>query len=185
VVTRSGRAFVGLAAAAVLAVGGVVVLQQGSQAGDDGPKSEKDVFRDLLTNRATAGAGHAHNAENVNPVPEDDSKHLSETWTNSIGRAQPPLSASMFSGVNAWNGWSEHRIVTVYGGSAGFDDPQDGAVVMVIWEDSGGIAHVTSIRSTKDTGALKILNGENDGLVTLVDRNGETHTYDPAENTLE
>lgn len=184
--TRRSRGFVAVAAVAIVGAAAILTWQQVSHAGDSGPQSEKEILTAQLSNPPTSGET-IDKSKDPNPTPSasDDSKHLSDKWENSIGSAQPPLPGAMFSDVNSWNGWSKDRMVTVYAGSAGVDRPDDGAVVMVIWADSGAIVDMTPIQSVSKTGALKVVQGENDGVITLEDSNGQTHTYDPASNRLD
>ncbi|MEO8107585.1 MAG: hypothetical protein ABI720_09715 [Actinomycetes bacterium] len=97
-------------------------------------------------------------------------------------RVDQPAPSIQFSTSNAWTGWYEGAYLAVYAGSAGYEHPDKGSVMVFTYDDN----HKTRLGYTRKlpgTGALTVVSVSKPEVV-LRDEHGQTHTLNLNARTL-
>lgn len=87
-----------------------------------------------------------------------------------------PTSSINFAATNYWNGFVGETPISVYGGYAGYEHPNDGAVFVVVVTPSGGMSG-GGMQVLRGVGALTVVEGTNNGSVVLVNERGQEFEY--------
>jgi hypothetical protein len=112
----------------------------------------------------------------VPPVDEPRS------WNPGLFTAdQAPIASAQFSPTTEWTGLRGDAVLTIYAGSAGRDNPSEGAVFLTLQGSADGTTQQSTLVPVPGSETLRISSVSSYGNLVLVDSSGRNFVLDATD----